>query len=209
TPLVSDPGFELVRQAITAHIEVRSVPGASAVTAALSVAGLPVDRFCFEGFLPASAGERRARLGELSHEARTMVFFEAPHRIAASLEALAAVFGAEREAVLARELTKAFETIYRGTLGELAAAARTDGNIARGELTVVVHGAAHAGQQGVDAALLRRTVDALATELPPSRAAALVAQITGVKRSAAYELVREAASRRRASEAGADSEKER
>jgi 16S rRNA (cytidine1402-2'-O)-methyltransferase len=190
TPLLSDPGFELVRQAIAAGIEVRSVPGPSAITAALSVAGLPVDRFCFEGFLPASAGERRARLQELSHETRTLVFFEAPHRIVESLQELARVFGADREGVIARELTKAFETVYRGTLAELATQAHGNDDMARGEITMIVRGASSAAEQGVDMALLHRTVAALAAELPPSRAAALAAQITGARRSTAYELVR-------------------
>ncbi|MGH8286070.1 MAG: 16S rRNA (cytidine(1402)-2'-O)-methyltransferase [Steroidobacteraceae bacterium] len=191
TPLLSDPGFELVRQAIAARIDVRSIPGPSAITAALSIAGLPVDRFCFEGFLPANASERRAHLHDLAHEMRTLVFFEAPHRIADCLDDLAAVFGAGREAALARELTKTFETVYRGTLAELAAVAHTDANVARGEITIVVRGAATPAEEGIDMALLRRTVAALAPELPPSRAAALAAQITGAKRSTAYELVRE------------------
>jgi 16S rRNA (cytidine1402-2'-O)-methyltransferase len=208
TPLVSDPGFELVRRAATAGIEIRSVPGASAVTAALSVAGLPVDRFCFEGFLPAARGERRARLAELAREMRTMVFFEAPHRIAESLEDLATAFGDARQAVLARELTKAYETIYRGTLRELATAAGADEDISRGELTLVIRGAESALEPGVDAGLLHRTVEALAPELPPARAAALVSQIAGVKRSEAYELVRAAAARVRGSPP-ADPEKER
>jgi 16S rRNA (cytidine1402-2'-O)-methyltransferase len=190
TPLLSDPGFELVRQAIAARIEVRSIPGVSAITAALSIAGVPVDRFCFEGFLPANAGERRARLQELAAETRTLVFFEAPHRIRESLDDLARAFGADREAVVARELTKTFESVYRGTLEELAALARENADVARGEITVIVRGAAQSREREVDAALLQRVVAVLAAELPPSRAAALAAQITGARRSTAYELVR-------------------
>ena len=118
TPLLSDPGFELVQRAAAAGVPVRSIPGPSAVTAALAVAGLPTQRFCFEGFLPARARERRAALLELAGEMRTLVFFEAPHRIAASLADLAAAFGAERQAVVARELTKAArEDLSRHTCG--------------------------------------------------------------------------------------------
>jgi 16S rRNA (cytidine1402-2'-O)-methyltransferase len=197
TPLLSDPGFELVRQAVAAGVEVRSVPGPSAITAALSIAGLPVDRFCFDGFLPAGAAERRARLATLAHEQRTLVFFEAPHRIVESLEDLTATFGATRQAALARELTKTFERVYRGTLGELSAAARADADISRGELTILVHGA-DVPEDAADPELLRRTVAALAGELPPSRAAALAAQITGAKRSTAYALIQNAGARREA-----------
>ncbi len=133
TPLLSDPGFLLVRAAAAAGIAVRAIPGPSAVTAALAVAGLPTDRFVFEGFLPARAGERQAALGRLAVEARTMVLFEAPHRIAKTLEQMAAAFGPGRAAVIARELTKVFETVYRGTLAELAERARAgEGFRARG-----------------------------------------------------------------------------
>ena len=186
TPLLSDPGFELVQRAAQAGIPVESIPGPSAITAALAVAGLPTARFCFEGFLPARATERRTALAGLAHEARTLVFFEAPHRIAATLHDMAAEFGA-RAAVVARELTKAHETIYRGTLHELAARAAADENFQRGEITLVVHGAATAAA-GVDEGELRRTVDILAKELPPGRAAAVAAALTGASRAAAYAL---------------------
>src|SRR5262249_8806806 len=156
-------------------------------TTALAVAGLPTDRFCFEGFLPARASERRAALAALAHEARTLVLFEAPHRIAATLTDMAAELGGGREAVVARELTQAPETVYRGTLRELAQRARTEENFARGEITLVVHGAATAAR-GADEQLLRRTVDLLVRELPPGRAAALAAQLTGATRAAAYAL---------------------
>jgi len=132
TPLLSDPGFELVRRAAAAGFEVSTVPGPSAITAALAVAGLPTDRFCFEGFLPARERERRGALGALAQEPRTLVFFEAPHRIAATLADMAAVLGPERAAVVARELTKAHETVYRGSLRELAARAAAETNFARG-----------------------------------------------------------------------------
>ncbi len=129
TPLLSDPGFELVRRVAQEGMPVIAVPGPSAITAALSIAGLPTERFTFEGFLPARLAERRTRIGELRHETRTLVFFEAPHRIAESLEDLAAGFGADRRAAVARELTKVFETVYRATLSQLAAQARSDANL--------------------------------------------------------------------------------
>jgi 16S rRNA (cytidine1402-2'-O)-methyltransferase len=188
TPLLSDPGYELVRAAISAGFEVSAIPGPSAITAALAVAGLPTDRFCFEGFLPARERERRAALEALAHERRTLVFFEAPHRIAAALADMAAVLGPEREAVVARELTKAHETLYRGTLSELAARAATEANFARGEITLVVRGAP-AAAAGVDERLLHRTVEVLSKELPPGRVAAVAAQLTGATRAAAYALV--------------------
>ena len=188
TPLLSDPGYELVRAAIAAGFEVSAIPGPSAITAALAVAGLPTDRFCFEGFLPARERERRAALEALAHERRTLVFFEAPHRIVAALTDIATVLGPERAAVVARELTKAHETVYRGTLGELAARAVTEANFARGEITLVVHGAP-AAAAGVDERLLHRTIAVLSKELPPGRAAAVAAQLTGATRAAAYALV--------------------
>jgi 16S rRNA (cytidine1402-2'-O)-methyltransferase len=184
TPLLSDPGFALVRAAANAGIDVRPIPGVSAITAALSIAGLPTDRFAFEGFLPARATERRRVLGELAGEARTLVWFEAPHRIAQTLEDLLAVFGPQRRAVLARELTKTYESIYRGTLEELAALARTDADLARGELTLIVEGAAAAAKG--DAKLLAQALPLLLKDLPPARAAAIAAQLSGVPRAEAY-----------------------
>ena len=188
TPLLSDPGFELVRAAARAGFTVQAIPGASAITTALAAAGLPAQRFCFEGFLPARGAERRAALAALAHEPRTLVFFEAPHRIIATLTDMAAEFGAQREAVVARELTKVHESIYRGTLAQLLACAQADENFARGEITLVLNGAA--ADQGAQAQSpeLRRTVDILLKELPPGRAAALAAQLTGATRAAAYAL---------------------
>ncbi|HMD59226.1 MAG TPA: 16S rRNA (cytidine(1402)-2'-O)-methyltransferase [Steroidobacteraceae bacterium] len=184
TPLLSDPGFALVRAAAAAGIEVRPIPGVSAITAALSIAGLPTDRFAFEGFLPARAAERRRVLDELAGEARTLVWFEAPHRIAQTLADLLAAFGPQRRAVLARELTKTYETIYRGTLSELAALARTDADLARGELTLIVEGAAREAMG--DAKLLAQALPLLLKDLPPARAAAIAAQLSGVPRAEAY-----------------------
>ncbi len=188
TPLLSDPGFALVRAAAAAGIEVRAIPGPSALTAALSVAGLATDRFAFEGFLPAKAGERRAALARLALEARTLVFFEAPHRIAATLADLAQAFGAQRPAVIARELTKLHESIYRGTLQELCALVLQDSDLARGEITLVVAGAAAERTGSGDALLLARALELLLEELPPARAAAIAAQLAGVTRSEAYQL---------------------
>jgi len=185
TPLLSDPGFDLVRQAVAAGFVVRAIPGPSAITAALAVAGLPTERFCFEGFLPARVRERQSALAALAEETRTLVFFEAPHRIAQSLADLSAAFGAARAAVVTRELTKVHETIYRGTLGELAQRALAEENFQRGEITIVVHGAVRA-RMNVDPQLLKRTVTLLLKELPPGKAAALAAQLTGVRRSEAY-----------------------
>ena len=137
-PGVSDPGYRLVTAAIEAEVRVTVLPGPSAVTTALVISGLPSDRFCFEGFLPRKVGERTARLAALAEEPRTMVFFEAPHRLTAALEAMAAAFGAERPAAVCRELTKTYEEVRRGPLGELAE--WSTGGV-RGEITVVVGGA--------------------------------------------------------------------
>jgi 16S rRNA (cytidine1402-2'-O)-methyltransferase len=185
TPLLSDPGFELVRRVAQEGVPVVAVPGPSAVTAALSIAGLPTERFTFEGFLPARLAERRARLAELAAETRTLVFFEAPHRIAESLEDMSAAFGAGRRAAVARELTKVFETVYRGTLATLAGQARGDANFTRGEITVVVAGAEPA-PAGDLRAQLDATLTVLLTELAPSKAAALATRLTGAKRNDAY-----------------------
>lgn len=185
TPLLSDPGFELVRRVAQEGMSVVAVPGPSAITAALSIAGLPTERFSFEGFLPARLGERRTRVAELAAETRTLVFFEAPHRIAESLEDMAAGFGAARRAAVARELTKVFETVYRGTLAELSAQARSDSNFTRGEITVVVEGAPRTADAAPGAAL-DATLTVLLSELAPSKAAALAARLTGAKRNDAY-----------------------
>jgi 16S rRNA (cytidine1402-2'-O)-methyltransferase len=187
TPLLSDPGFGLVREAASAGIDVRVVPGPSAITAALAVAGLPTDRFCFEGFLSSRPRERRTQLESLVSETRTLVFFEAPHRIAQTLADFAEVFGHERRAVVARELTKLHETIYRGTLTELIEHARVDENFQRGEITLVVEGA-RASESQVDEAQLRKMLSVLLKELPTGKAASIAAQLTGAKRNDVYAL---------------------
>jgi len=185
TPLLSDPGFELVRRVAQEGVSIVAVPGPSAITAALSIAGLPTERFSFEGFLPARLAERRTRLAELAAEARTLVFFEAPHRIAECLEDMAAAFGGARRAAVARELTKVFETVYRGTLATLCVQARSDANFTRGEITLVVEGAARASIDPARAQL-DATLQVLLTELAPSKAAALAARLTGARRNDAY-----------------------
>jgi 16S rRNA (cytidine1402-2'-O)-methyltransferase len=157
------------------------------VLVALALAGLPVDRFCFEGFLPARGGARRERLRELAAETRTMVFFEAPHRIVETLADMQEVFGPGRAAAVARELTKAHESVYRGELQRLLQIAAEDANFARGEITLVVAGAPFAAP---DDAFVRRALDLLVAELPPSRAAAVVAQLAGRHKSEVYALLR-------------------
>ncbi|SCE55915.1 16S rRNA (cytidine(1402)-2'-O)-methyltransferase, partial [Streptomyces sp. DfronAA-171] len=154
-PSVSDPGYRLVAAAVERDVRVTAVPGPSAVLTALAVSGLPVDRFCFEGFLPRKAGERRARLAEVAAERRTLVYFEAPHRIDDTLAAMAEVFGAERRAAVCRELTKTYEEVKRGPLAELATWAAEG---VRGEITVVVEGAPEPGPADLDAAELVRRV---------------------------------------------------
>ncbi|MFE5890404.1 16S rRNA (cytidine(1402)-2'-O)-methyltransferase [Streptomyces sp. R11] len=154
-PSVSDPGYRLVAAAVEKDIKVTAVPGPSAVLTALALSGLPVDRFCFEGFLPRKAGERRSRLKEVAEERRTLVYFEAPHRLDDTLAAMAEVFGAERRAAVCRELTKTYEEVRRGGLGELAEWAAEG---VRGEITVVVEGAPEKGAEEVDATEFVRRV---------------------------------------------------
>jgi 16S rRNA (cytidine1402-2'-O)-methyltransferase len=183
TPLLSDPGYLLVAAAVEAGIAVSPVPGPSAAIAALSASGLPCDRFCFEGFLPARAAARRKRLAALAAEQRTLVLYEAPHRIAECLADLVAACGAGRQACIARELTKRYESFYRGTLGELAARAASEPDLARGESVVVVAGAPPS-EPGT--AELDDMLEVLLRHLPPSAAAAAAASLAGVRRSDAY-----------------------
>ncbi|WP_234360075.1 16S rRNA (cytidine(1402)-2'-O)-methyltransferase [Streptomyces sp. DSM 15324] len=154
-PSVSDPGYRLVAAAVERDIRVTAVPGPSAVLTALALSGLPVDRFCFEGFLPRKAGERLSRLREVAEERRTLVYFEAPHRLDDTLAAMAEVFGADRRAAVCRELTKTYEEVRRGPLDELAEWAAEG---VRGEITVVVSGAPERGPEELDAAELVRRV---------------------------------------------------
>ncbi|MCC5862731.1 MAG: 16S rRNA (cytidine(1402)-2'-O)-methyltransferase [Gammaproteobacteria bacterium] len=178
TPLISDPGYLLVRAALQAGHRVSPVPGACAAVAALSVAGLPTDRFVFEGFLPARQAARRARLEILAPETRTLVFYEAIHRLAETLADLVAGLGAAREATLARELTKLHEQVLHGPLAELAAAVAAGEVPARGECVLVVAGAPEVAAEEHET---RRVLALVAAQLPPREAVRLTAAITGAR----------------------------
>ena len=184
TPLVSDPGFRLVAAARAAGVKVSPVPGPSALIAALSVAGLPSDRFAFEGFLPAKAGARRERLARLAGEARTLIFYEASHRIEETLADAVAAFGADRPAAVARELTKLFETVLDGTLAELHARVAADADQRKGEFVLLVQGVAD--EEATKIAEGRRIYTLLGAHLPPSTAAKLAAELSGAPRKALY-----------------------
>ncbi len=186
TPLISDPGFPLVRELRRQGLPVIPIPGPSSLLAALSVAGLPTDRFVFEGFLPAKTAARRERLRALVREERTLVFFEASHRIAETLADLAAEFGGERPAVIARELTKRFEEIQGAPIGDLVMWLEVDVNRQRGEFVLVVQGAAVASE--VDTPENRRLLAALLSELPVSRAVVVAAKLTGLRKKPLYDL---------------------
>ncbi|MEG5264621.1 16S rRNA (cytidine(1402)-2'-O)-methyltransferase [Pseudomonas sp. JDS28PS106] len=188
TPLISDPGYHLVRQARAAGIQVIPVPGACALIAALSAAGLPSDRFMFEGFLPARSAGRKAKLEAVKEEPRTLIFYEAPHRILECLQDMEQVFGAERPALLARELTKTFETLKGLPLGELRAFVEADSNQQRGECVVLVAGWTAPENEDVVGAEARRILDLLLEEMPVKRAAAVAAQITGVRKNLLYQV---------------------
>lgn len=190
TPLISDPGFHLVRQARAAGIRVVPVPGPCALIAALSAAGLPSDRFVFEGFLPAKTAGRLARLEQLKEEPRTLIFYEAPHRLLDCLADLKRIMGADRLAVMARELTKAFETFQGLPLGELRAWVAADGNQQRGECVLLVAGWQAPAENSVPAAALR-VLELLLKEMPLKRAAALAAEITGVRKNLLYQAALE------------------
>ena len=182
TPLISDPGFRLVQAAASAGLPVIPVPGPSAVTAALSVSGLPSDRFSFEGFLPARDNARLARLSALAGRKETLVFFESSHRIESSLGSMMQVFGAGRRAVICRELTKQFETVLRGSLSDLARQVHEDANQRKGEFVVLVHGADEEPNEldGLELA------EALKEYLPPAQAARVAAKISGGSRRDLY-----------------------
>ena len=187
TPLISDPGLKLVRAARERGIAVVAIPGPSAVLAALSVCGLPTDRFVFEGFLPRRAGPRAERLRELADDPRTLVFFEAVHRLPEALTALRDGFGAERQAVLARELTKLHEQVAAGTLDELVRRVGADIPLL-GEFVIVVAGSA--ADRTPDERQARRIYELLLSELAPGAAVALTAEITGLARNEVYRLTR-------------------
>jgi 16S rRNA (cytidine1402-2'-O)-methyltransferase len=185
-PSVSDPGYTLVRAAIDAGVVVTSVPGPSAVTTALAVSGLPVDRFCFEGFLPRKGGERRSLLAGLAQERRTMVFFESPHRLADALADCAAAFGDEREAAVCRELTKTYEEVRRGPLSELAAWAAEG---VKGEITLVVAGASAAPVEMDAAQLAAAVAEEEAAGATRKEAIRAVVVRTGLPKRTVYDAV--------------------
>lgn len=190
TPGINDPGFDLVRACGSAGIEVIAIPGPCALIAALSIAGLPTDRFCFEGFLPARQAARRAHLASLALETRTLVFYESPHRVREALEDCVQSFGAERPAAVARELTKLHETLYRGPLSVLAARAAAEPDFVRGEIVLVIAGASAAAvaETGADGhgGALDRALAPLLEELPLKQAAHLAARIASVRDNEAY-----------------------
>ncbi|MFZ5637481.1 MAG: 16S rRNA (cytidine(1402)-2'-O)-methyltransferase [Pseudomonadota bacterium] len=184
TPLVSDPGFRLVAAARAAGLRVSPIPGPSALIAALSIAGLPSDRFAFEGFLPAKAGARRERLARLAGEPRTLIFYEASHRIEETLADAVTAFGPDRPAVVARELTKLFETALDGTLAALHARVAADADQRKGEFVLLIQGAAD--EAAAKLAEGRRVYAKLSEHLPPSTAAKLAAELTGASRKDLY-----------------------
>lgn len=186
-PSVSDPGYRLVAAVLEAGHDVTAIPGPSAVLTALAVSGLPVDRFCFEGFAPRKAGERERVFGALATDPRTIVFFESPHRTGATLAAMASAFGADRPAAVCRELTKTYEEVARGTLAELVAWVDEQEHGVRGEVTLVVAGHV-AAPADLDTDALRALVaDAESTGLSRKDAVAHVAASTGVRKRTVYE----------------------
>jgi 16S rRNA (cytidine1402-2'-O)-methyltransferase len=187
TPLISDPGYRLVDHAHTAGIRVSPVPGPCAAIAALSAAGLPSDRFCFEGFLPAKAGQRRKRLESLARERATLIFYVPARDLHRVLTDAAATLGADRRAVVGRELTKRFETVRRDRLKALAEWVQGDPDQQRGEAVLIIEGASEeTSSPELDATLLARE---LAAELPPARAARILARVSGMDRREAFSLV--------------------
>lgn len=191
TPLISDPGYHLVRQARAVGVPVVPVPGACALIAALSAAGLPSDRFIFEGFLPAKAAGRKAKLERVKEEPRTLIYYEAPHRILECLQDMEQVFGADRQALLAREITKTFETLKGLPLGELRAFVEADSNQQRGECVVLIAGWTPPEDEDVIGEEAHRILDLLLAEMPLKRAAALAAEITGVRKNLLYQVALE------------------
>ena len=190
TPLVSDPGYQLVQAAHAAGVTVSPIAGVSAAIAALSVAGLPSDRFSFIGFLPAKSHGRQKQLAALQARTETLIFYEAPHRIIASLEDMATRFGTERSVTFCRELTKTFETVQKSTLRELIEFVKADDNQQRGEMVLVVAGD-HAAQDSDDISIHDKLLQRLMLDLSVKKAAALAADITGVKKNALYQRLLE------------------
>ncbi|PTY38984.1 16S rRNA (cytidine(1402)-2'-O)-methyltransferase [Saccharospirillum sp. MSK14-1] len=189
TPLISDPGFPLVRAVVAAGYDVRPVPGVSAVTAALSVAGLPTDRWVFEGFLPAKPGQRQQRLQQLASESRTLVFYESSHRIERCLEDIVTVLGADRPLCLARELTKQFETVLRGSAGEIREQVATDADQRKGEFVLMVGGATETTDTVQSQLDGEQLMAVLAPLMPPKAAAATLVELIGGRKKDWYERI--------------------
>jgi len=187
TPLISDPGSYLIQAAHAAQVTVVPIPGANALISALSVAGFPADRFIFEGFLPAKSAARLRHLEKLSIESRTLVFYEAPHRIFDCLNDMVQIFGETREAVLAKELTKLFETIYRETLGGILNWLKTRDSLKKGEFVIVVQGAPEPDNHAIDSET-KHIFQLLRQELPLKQAAKLTGKITGVSKNVLYQF---------------------
>ena len=185
TPLISDPGFHLVRHCRQLGLAVSPIPGACAAISALSVAGLPTDRFTFEGFLPSKSGARQATLNELASEARTMVFYDAPRRAIDTVEDIVKVLGGERYVVMARELTKTFETVHSDTAENLLAWLQEDPNQLKGEMVLIIEG--HKVDPNEIPAHVIATLKLLLAEMKPKKACAITAEIYGVKKNALYE----------------------
>lgn len=190
TPLVSDPGYQLVQAAHAAGVTVSPIIGACAAIAALSVAGLPSDRFSFMGFLPAKTHGRQKQLETLSARTETLIFYEAPHRIVASLVDMQAIFGSAREVTFCRELTKTFETVHKSTLGALIDFVKADDNQRRGEIVMIVAGNSHAIDND-DISIHDTLLQRLLLDLSVKKSAALAADITGVKKNALYQRLLE------------------
>ena len=184
TPLVSDPGYRLVSAALDSGVRVVPVPGPCAAIVALSASGLPTDRFVFEGFLPARQGARVRRLESLQAEQRTLVFYESCHRIVGSLKDMVTVFGGERQAVIARELTKTFETIRKASVGELVEWVEKDSNQQKGEIVLLVEGAETSNEESD--ALLSKLLPVLVNELPVKQAVKIASLVTGVHKNELY-----------------------
>lgn len=187
TPLISDPGYRLVQACRQANIPIVPIPGPCAAIAALCVSGLPTDRFVFEGFLPAKTADRKARLRSLQQEVRTLVFYEAPHRITKLVADLELIFGSDRGLTLAKELTKAFETIFTGTTRTAYAWLQEDAYHQKGEFVVIVQGAVLPAFTEIPSEAIN-LLQLLATELPLKKAVSLAAQMTGVKKNTLYDL---------------------
>ena len=186
TPLISDPGFHLVRHCRSLGLQVSPIPGACAAISALSVAGLPTDRFSFEGFLPSKSGARQATLTALADESRTMVFYDAPRRAIDTVQDIVATLGGERYIVIARELTKTFETIHSDTAENLLAWLEQDANQLKGEMVLIIEGY-KAAENEISAEVIN-TLKLLLAEMKPKKACAIAAEIYGVKKNALYEV---------------------